>query len=104
MLGFPPFTRLIRLVFRARSSAKSHSAAAGFAHVLSDHGKVRTDVEILGPAECPLSVIAGNHRNHLIFRSRNFKHVHTLVRQSLQRFKIPSGVYVEVDVDPFSLL
>ncbi len=104
MLGFPPFTRLIRLVFRARSSAKSHSAAAGFAHVLSDHGKARTDVEILGPAECPLSVIAGNHRNHLIFRSRNFKHVHTLVRQSLQRFKIPSGVYVEVDVDPFSLL
>lgn len=104
MLGFPPFTRLIRLVFRARSSAKSRSAAAGFAQILLDHGKVRTDVEFLGPVECPLSVIAGNHRNHLIFRSRSFKHVHTLVRQSLQRFQVPSGVYVEVDVDPVSLL
>ena len=104
ILGFPPFTRLIRLVFRARSSAKSRSAAAGFAQILSDHGKDRTDVEILGPVECPLSVIAGNHRNHLIFRSRNFKHVHALVRQSLQRFQTPSGVYVEVDVDPVSLL
>ncbi len=104
MLGFPPFTRLIRLVFRARSSAKSRSAAAGFAQILSDHGKDRPDVEILGPVECPLSVIAGNHRNHLILRSRNFRHVHALARQSLQRFQVPSGVYVEVDVDPVSLL
>ncbi len=104
MLGFPPFTRLIRLVFRARSSAKSRSAAAGFAQILSEQEKAGTDVEILGPVECPLSVIAGNHRNHLIFRSMNFKHVHALVRQSLQRFQTPSGVYVEVDVDPVSLL
>jgi len=104
MLGFPPFTRLIRLVFRARSSAKSRSAAAGFAQILSEQEEAGTDVEILGPVECPLSVIAGNHRNHLIFRSRNFKHVHALVRQSLQRFQTPSGVYVEVDVDPVSLL
>jgi primosomal protein N' (replication factor Y) len=49
-------------------------------------------------------VIAGNHRNHLILRSRNFKHVHALARQSLQRFQVPSGIYVEVDVDPVSLL
>ena len=104
MLGFPPFTRLIRLVFRARSSAKSRSAAAGFAQILSEQEEAGTDVEILGPVECPLSVIAGNHRNHLIFRSRNFKNVHALVRQSLQRFQTPSGVYVEVDVDPVSLL
>ena len=104
MLGFPPFTRLIRLVFRARSSAKSRSAAAGFAQILSEQEEAGTDVEILGPVECPLSVIAGNHRNHLIFRSRNFKHVHALVRKSLQRFQTPSGVYVEVDVDPVSLL
>ena len=104
ILGFPPFTRLIRLVFRARSSAKSRSAAAGFAQILSEQEEAGTDVEILGPVECPLSVIAGNHRNHLIFRSRNFKHVHALVRKSLQRFQTPSGVYVEVDVDPVSLL
>ena len=103
-LGFPPFTRLIRLVFRARSAAKSSAAAAAFAGSLEPSAGGPNGVEVLGPAECPLAVIAGNHRNHLIFRSRNFRDLHGLVRRALQRFQVPAGVYVEVDVDPVSLL
>jgi primosomal protein N' (replication factor Y) len=103
-LDFPPFTRLIRLVFRARSAAKSRSAATGFARSLEDADPGARGVEVLGPVECPLSVIAGNHRNHLIFRSRNFRNLHSLVQQSVGRFQVPAGVYVEVDVDPVALL
>jgi len=103
-LGFPPFARLIRLVFRARSAGKSRSAAAGFAESLQAADPSAFGVEVLGPAECPLSIIAGNHRNHLIFRSKDFRNLHTLVRRSLERFQAPAGVYVEVDVDPVSLL
>ena len=103
-LGFPPFTRLIRLVFRARSAARSRAAAAGFARGLADAEPGAGVVEVLGPVECPLSVIAGNHRNHLIFRSDHFRNLHTLVQRSLERFQVPAGVYVEVDVDPVSLL
>ena len=103
-LGFPPFTRLIRLVFRARSAVKSRSAAADFARSLRDADPQLGGVEVLGPAECPLAIIAGNHRNHLIFRSRRFRELHTLVRRSMARFQAPAGVYVEVDVDPVSLL
>ncbi|UCF97145.1 MAG: primosomal protein N' [Spirochaetaceae bacterium] len=103
-LGFPPFTRLIRLVFRARSGAKSRAAASAFAESLPDPEQAGNGVEVLGPVECPLAVIAGNHRNHLIFRSRHFKSLHSLVRRSLERFQVPAGVYVEVDVDPVSLL
>jgi primosomal protein N' (replication factor Y) len=107
-LGFPPYTRLIRLVFRARSAAKSRNAAAEFAaSVVGDPAEPAIDsggIDVLGPVECPLSVIAGNHRNHLIFRSRRLKNIHKLVRQGLEGFQVPSGVYVEVDVDPVSLL
>jgi primosomal protein N' (replication factor Y) len=103
-LGFPPFTRLIRLVFRARSADKSRGAAAGFAQSLEAADPGAMGVDVLGPVECPLSVIAGNHRNHLIFRSDHFRNLHSLVRRSLERFQVPAGVYVEVDVDPVSLL
>jgi primosomal protein N' (replication factor Y) len=103
-LSFPPFTRLIRLVFRARSALKSRSAATGFAQSLPDAAQEESGVEVLGPVECPLSVIAGNHRNHIIFRSNNFRNLHALVRRALQRFQVPAGVYVEVDVDPVSVL
>jgi primosomal protein N' (replication factor Y) len=104
MLAFPPFSRLIRLVFRARSAVKSRTAAAALAGALTDQAAASSGIEILGPAECPLSIIAGNHRNHLILRSKRFKSIHGLVRRGLQRFQVPSGVYVEVDVDPVSLL
>ena len=103
-LGFPPFTRLIRLVFRARSASRTSAAAESFAQGLQQVEQGPDGVEILGPAECPLSVIAGNHRNHIIFRSRRFKNLHALVRRSLEHIQVPSGVYVEVDVDPVSLL
>jgi primosomal protein N' (replication factor Y) len=91
-------------VFRARSAAKSRSAAAAFTHSLEAAERGFGEVEVLGPVECPLSVIAGNHRNHLIFRSGNFRKLHGLVRQALALFQVPAGVYVEVDVDPVSLL
>jgi primosomal protein N' (replication factor Y) len=103
-LGFPPFARLIRLVFRARAAGKSRAAASAFARSFSEREPGGSGVEMLGPAECPLAIIAGNHRNHLIFRSTNFKRVHALVKRSLERIPVPSGVYVEVDVDPVSLL
>jgi primosomal protein N' (replication factor Y) len=103
-LRFPPYTRLIRLVFRARSAAKSRAAASAFARSVEGSPRGSNGVEVLGPVECPLSVIAGNHRNHLLFRSKNFKDVHSLVRRSLRSYQVPAGVYVEVDVDPVSLL
>ena len=103
-LGFPPFTRLIRLVFRARSASGSRAAAAAFAQSLAAADPGASGVEVLGPVECPLSIIAGNHRNHLVFRSGNFRNLHSLVQRSLARFQVPAGVYVEVDVDPVSLL
>ncbi len=104
ILGFPPFTRLIRLVFRARSAARSRSAVTAFARSLQNADLQSGAVEVLGPAECPLAVIAGNYRNHLIFRSDHFRDLHDRVRRSLERFQVPAGVYVEVDVDPVSVL
>ncbi|MBA7681494.1 Primosomal protein N' [subsurface metagenome] len=102
-LNFPPFSRLIRLVFRAKSSRKALKSAQEFMKRLSR----LTDEDsfnVLGPAECPLSVIAGNHRWQLLFQSESFSKAHRLIRETMESFQPLSGVYVEVDVDPVSLL
>jgi primosomal protein N' (replication factor Y) len=100
VLGFPPYTRLIRIVFRSRSSAKAEQAAADFARRLEAGG----GVEVLGPAECPLAVIAGNSRTQVLLRCLDFGKVHGAARRALGSFTPPAGVYLEVDVDPVSLL
>jgi primosomal protein N' (replication factor Y) len=106
-LMFPPFSRLFRLVFRGKALGDVTSAAAACTGALQENlkgfsGPGTTD--LLGPSECPLSVIAGNHRYQLLVRTTAFGKVHSLLEQVLRGLKIPRGLYLEIDVDPVSLL
>jgi len=103
-LGFPPYTRLVRFVFRSRDARKARAAARGFAASLPEERLEQAGTELLGPAECPLAVVSGNHRQQVILRSTQFRPLHRLARETLDGFSTPSSVYVEVDVDPVSLL
>jgi len=101
-LGFPPFSRLLRIVFRGKDKTETSAAAAAFVgraeKALSGQG------EILGPAECPLAVIARNYRFQVIVKARSFDDVHHALKRLLSRFDAPRQVYLEIDVDPVSLL
>ncbi|GAB4363835.1 MAG: primosomal protein N' [Spirochaetales bacterium] len=101
-LKFPPFSRLFRLVFRGRSEEKVRTAGEELSRNLERELKNRA--EILGPAECPIGVIAGNHRYQIILRTQAFLSVHGVLKILLARHNLPGGVYLEVDVDPVSLL
>lgn len=100
-LGFPPFSRLIRLVFRGKRRERVEESAGAYARAL---GERLASGEVLGPAECPLAVISGNYRSQLIVRSPSFSAAHATVAQVAADLAPATGVYVELDVDPVSLL
>ena len=102
LLGFPPYSRLVRLVFRSKDPAVSIRGAEGAREILSKH--VPADAEIMGPAECPLAVIAGNHRHQIIIRARHLAPIAHAARLFLTGYKPLPALYIEVDVDPVSLL
>jgi primosomal protein N' (replication factor Y) len=101
-LGFPPFTRLIRLVLRGKEKETVGKAADALAGPLTT--ALGGDGEVLGPAECPITRISGNWRSHLIVRCRVFGPAHESVARVLETWRQPAGVHVEIDVDPLSLL
>ncbi|MFQ3619683.1 MAG: primosomal protein N' [Spirochaetales bacterium] len=101
-LQFPPFTRLIRLVFRSRSSEQALEGATTFS--ISLRQGIQTEGEVLGPAECPIGVIAGNYRYQILIRTKAFAVVHSVIKKTLTQYKPCRGVYLEVDLDPVSLL
>jgi primosomal protein N' (replication factor Y) len=101
-LGFPPFSRLCRLVFRGRKQQVVTDMASQFARQLSQ--SVSPGFQILGPAECPLSVIAGNFRYQIIVRTSNFKEAHKIITQCVKDFSYKKDFYLEVDMDPVNLL
>lgn len=102
LLKFPPFFRLIRIVVRSKNENKVIQTAAKLKAVLEK--KARQNIEILGPVECPLAMIAKNYRHHFIFRSTNFIYLHNLIQELLSSFVLPKDVFFEIDVDPISLL
>jgi len=101
MLGFPPFSRLIRLVFRGPDESAVINYADRVQISLIEWKLDKT--EILGPAECPIKKISRNYRYQILIRTNNFNVAHEAVYH-LKQIVTKSKVYMEIDVDPVSLL
>jgi primosomal protein N' (replication factor Y) len=104
ILGFPPYSRLIRITFRSKDRERCERESKKMAAILEK--LVPKDGDLLGPAECPIGIIAGNHRRHIIIRGRTMGALHGAARTAVERFEAgrDSRVYMELDVDPVSLL
>lgn len=105
-LEFPPFARLIRLVFRSKDQQKAEEAAYGARELLPQlfPPEGAKDIEILGPSDCMLSLVAGNHRMQLLLRAETLAPMQKAVYRFITEYKVAAGVYIETDVDPVSLL
>ena len=102
LLGFPPFTRLLRLVFRSAVPNSAQLAAEAAGRILAK--KCAGQFEILGPAECPLNMVSGNYRWQILLRGRNIKPLQEAAKLLLWGYKPLKDVYIEVDVDPLNLM
>ncbi len=107
-LDFPPYARLLRVVLRSKSRELARSAAqelaARAAASAAEAGTRPCPVEVLGPAECPISVVAGSARWQIILRSTDAAPGRSALHAALDGWKAPSTVHVEIDPDPVSLL
>lgn len=101
-LLFPPFSRLVRLVFRGEREEVVLAAAEEIGRALE--GELRGKGEVLGPAECPLAVVAGKHRHHLIVRAAQLRPLVAAVRRALASRRPVTGLSIDVDADPVDLL
>jgi primosomal protein N' (replication factor Y) len=102
LLGFPPYCRLIRVGFRGKNEDAVRRGIEDFARGLKSRGEGK--FEVLGPSECPLAVIAGNYRRHLILRARRSADIRPVLKAWLKEFGKLPGIYTEIDPDPVSLL
>ena len=104
VLNFPPYSRLIRLVVRSRQEKKSVKAASRLAALAGN--MLASGAEILGPAECPISIQNGNYRRQVLLRGKSINTLHQTARKIFKEYEKEkeSGVYIETDVDPVQLL
>ena len=104
VMNFPPFTRVMRVVFRSKDRELCSRSMSEFCRYLSSLAAEDRSINILGPAECPVSIVSGSHRYQVIITSAGFMKAHKLLSYAVNEFKTHSNIYSEIDVDPVSLM
>ena len=107
LLSFPPYARLLRLVFRSALPQEAQKAAEGAAQILAQDFRQpagEDSFELLGPSQCPLEQVAGNWRWQVILRGKKMPPLQRAAASFIWGYAAPRHVHIEVDVDPVNLL
>jgi primosomal protein N' (replication factor Y) len=104
-LNYPPFHRLIQLIYSGSSEQQVQKAA----HVATE--KLRLwlgrNGHVLGPAPCPLEKLRGHYRWQTLIKAQNYSQVRDALQARLDVDLpniLPSNVKLRIDVDPQNML
>jgi len=98
--GMPPFGRLAALILSAHDIVKLEQAARHLNDIRPQYDKV----DVYGPAQAPLSRAKGQYRIRFLVRADRQVALQKIVKSWLFEAKLPSGVRVVCDMDPYSFL
>lgn len=102
LLDFPPFSRLLRFVFRSYNKEAAFRTSIDAANIISQ--KKLKGIEIIGPAECPIEKMNSSWRFQILLKSKSISVLQEAARHLLFDYSHNPNVYIEYDCDPVSLL
>ncbi len=113
-IGYPPYTKMIRIVVRgeneAATQAFSQELAKKLRGALIENGQYRqntpseTRCRILGPAPAPFAKLRGFYRFHIHLHAASGTGLRNAVREVTLAIKTPQNVQWMVDVDPVDMM
>ena len=98
--GFPPFSRMINLVFRSLNRKSALECASEVAEKLRKH----EGFEVFGAQECALERVRNQWRFQVLLRSVHPGKMIDSLSSVLREVRIPASVVLETDVDPLDIL
>ncbi len=106
-LGYPPFGRLINIRFSGPNESQVEETAqlaAELLHTALEQNKL--EVEILGPAPAPLSLLRNRFRWQLLLKGKRIDQLHQLCELLLREKKrlCRANVRMGIDVDPENMM
>ncbi|MGK0218990.1 MAG: primosomal protein N' (replication factor Y) [Planctomycetota bacterium] len=103
-IGFPPFSRIIRVVFEDEDEQRVVQCAAHVAAVLREHLAVH-GVQVFGPSPAQTSMLRRRHRHNLLVKGplegEGMAHARGLLLQLSDENARPR---IKIDVDPVNLM
>ena len=107
LLDYPPYSRLLALTLRSKSEELCEKSASELGKIVE---KITGTIEkekrprIIGIQPCIIAKKANSYRYQILISSPSASLLPRVVARALDLYKVPSSVYLEVDIDPLSLL
>ena len=108
---YPPFSRLIRVLFRSESEKQAEITCQNFADLLKSREDSFQSADgfhtmLLGPAPAPMEKLHGKFRYHLLIKTVKMEFIREILRTAIPEFKkkMSEGVFMEVDFEAQDLL
>jgi primosomal protein N' (replication factor Y) len=98
--GMPPAGRLAGVII----SAKKEDAARRFADHLAQTAPVIEGLRVLGPAQAPIFKLRHQYRYRLLVKGHKGLKLQSILAQWVLSQPAPSGVRVQIDIDPYSFM
>ena len=99
--SFPPFSRMVNIVFHSSNATAARTCADAFAKELRN---VFRSTKVYGANECPIEKIRESYRFQVLLRSTNVSDMLGGLSSVVSSFKLPYNVAMDIDVDPVDLL
>ena len=107
-LMYPPYARLARLIVESPMTDKGEAASQHIGQILQGQIPAGSDIDIMGPAEAPITRLQDRYRWHLLVKSSSSRALHQCLTAGLKEARrqkvIPRLTRVSVDIDPLSFL
>jgi len=98
--AYPPFTRLIKLVFTGKEKKQTEGCAVSLRQELVH--KLSSDHELFPVTPCGHAKIKENYRFQVLIKARDVRGALFLLNQLLNNRPLPKSVHLLIDVDPLS--
>ncbi len=107
-LRYPPFSRLVRIVVRGIKEPDVIDDANAIADLANAYkyqsGEQGEAIEILGASECVMSKLKKYYRWNILLKSQTQNALKPLLAHINNDFLARKGNYIEIDVDPISMV
>lgn len=101
---YPPFINLVDLKLSSKEKTylnEKTEEVFNFIDKVIKNKKI--EVDILGPAPCPIEIINNRYRNHILLKGKSKGELNNLVNILNKNIKRDKKVRISIDVDPYSI-
>ncbi len=96
----PPFWRVATITV----SGIDQKQVIAHAQMIVHHAPQMQDVQILGPAPAPFTLLRGRYRHRILIRTPRGKNLSAVIRDWMAGIKSPSALKIMIDIDPYTFL